>query len=129
MGLLFWRKKKHEDREVRKVHEKKAEIKPAVKVAKAKREDTGEAYKILLKPLVTEKNTMQGTYGFAVHPQANKAQVAEAILRVYGVRPKEVNIVNLKGKRVRWGRGRGQTKAMKKAIVSFKPGEKIEVFE
>lgn len=130
MGLLFWKKKesrKHEEREKR--EKEKPEVKPAVKVTKPKREDTGDAYRILFEPLLTEKNTDQGTYAFAVNPQANKIQIAEAIFRVYGARPKKVNIVRLKGKQVRWGRAFGRTKSLKKAIVSFREGEKIEIFE
>lgn len=107
----------------------KGERKVAKKVVK---EDTKEAHRILLKPLVTEKGTYLGAtnkYLFAVSPWANKTEIKKAIKAVYGVTPIKVNVVNLGGKNVRYGRVRGQTKNKKKAIITLKAGDKIEVYE
>lgn len=107
----------------------KGERKVAKKVA---REDTKEAYRVLLKPLVTEKGTYLGAtnkYLFAVSPQTNKTEIKKAVKAVYGVMPVKVNIVNLGGKNVRYGRVKGQTKDKKKAIITLKKGDKIEVYE
>lgn len=87
---------------------------------------------ILVKPLVSEKATFLGQYGqyiFEVTKKANKNEIAKAILDTYGVKPIKINIVNLRGKKVRYGRIEGKTRARKKAIITLKPGEKIEVYE
>lgn len=94
----------------------------------AKKKDTKNAFKVLLKPLITEKATMTGTYFFEVAKNTNKQEVKKAIQAVYGVSPIKVNIVNYGTRRVRWGKTAGNQKAWKKAIVYLKPGEKIEIY-
>ena len=53
---------------------------------------------ILIKPLVTEKMTIQGEklnrYGFVVDRSANKLEIKAAIEQLYGVNVKDVNTVN-----------------------------------
>lgn len=96
------------------------------------KEDTGDAYKILIKPLITEKLTnlaVHNQYGFVVSQKANKQLIGEAITKVYGVKPIKVHIINVRGKRVRSGRFSGQTKNWKKAIITLKAGDKIEIYE
>lgn len=100
------------------------------KVAKPKKEDTGEAWRILLKPLYTEKITGLGIlnqYAFMVAPATNKIEVRKAIKKVYGVDPIKVNITNVQGKDVKYGRSEGRTKKWKKAIVTLAQGQKIEL--
>jgi large subunit ribosomal protein L23 len=90
------------------------------------------AYKILVKPLVTEKATDlsgQNKYVFIVDINANKIEVAKAITEVYGVNPTNVNIIKMKGKQVSRGRVVGRRKDFKKAIVTLKKGETIQVYE
>lgn len=96
------------------------------------KKDTGDAYKILIKPIITEKMTnltVNNKYGFLVSNQANKQQIKEAITMVYGVAPLKVHIINIKGKEVKTGKITGRTKNRKKAIITLKPGEKIEIYE
>jgi large subunit ribosomal protein L23 len=91
-----------------------------------------EAYRVLIKPIVSEKATDLGMYNqyvFEVAKKANKIEIKKAIEAIYGVRPTKVNIIKVKGKRVRFGRVEGRTKAWKKAIVTLRQGERIEVFE
>ncbi|MFA6028163.1 MAG: 50S ribosomal protein L23 [Patescibacteria group bacterium] len=108
----------------------KKEDKPKKKEAlHAAKKDTKDAYKVLIKPLITEKATRTNTYLFAVNPKTNKQEVAKAVHAVYGVWPAKVNITNFSGKSVRWGRSAGKTVAWKKAVVYLKPNDKIEVFE
>jgi large subunit ribosomal protein L23 len=98
----------------------------------AKKEDTGDAYKVLLKPLVTEKATNLSAlnkYVFEVALEATKIEIKKAIKNVYGIEPVSVNILHVSGKKVRFGRTMGTTKNRKKAIVAFKSGQKIEVYE
>lgn len=90
------------------------------------------AYRILIKPLVTEKATDLGSlnkYVFLISDKANKLEVKKAIYSVYGVKPEAVNIVKIEGKRVRRGRITGKRKDIKKAIVSLKAGDSIQVYE
>lgn len=88
--------------------------------------------RLLVKPLVTEKATnlsAENKYVFVVKNKANKIEVAKAIESVYGVKPLEVNIINMKGKQVSRGRIRGQRKDWKKAIVTLAKGETITIYE
>jgi len=103
-----------------------------VKKAKPKKEDTGQAYRVLIKPLITEKGSYLSGYSqyiFAVAPQTNKIEVRKAIKKVYGVDPVKVNIMNVSGKQIRYGRTEGRTKSWKKAIITLPPGQKIEIQE
>ncbi len=96
------------------------------------KEDTGDAYKILIMPIITEKTTamsVNNQYVFMVARRTNKIEVKKAIAQVYGVTPVKVRIINVKGKEVKTGRVTGRTKDWKKAIVSIKEGEKIEIYE
>lgn len=108
---------------------------PGVKAEAAKRpkkSDTKEAYRTLLRPLTTEKSTRltaDHQYVFEVHPQVNRIEIRRAVRALYGVTPLKVNVVNLPGKAVRYGRTEGRTKAWKKAVVVLNPNEKIDVLE
>ncbi|MFH0818913.1 MAG: 50S ribosomal protein L23 [Patescibacteria group bacterium] len=117
---------KKDDAEKGKLLKKKAEKK---EVLKASKKNTKLAYKVLLKPIITEKATQTGSYIFMIDSKSNKQEVKKAIKTVYGVTPFRVNILNVKSKKVRWGRTSGSTKKWKKAIVYLKKGETIQVFE
>jgi len=102
-----------------------ADEKVTMKPAKG---DTGRAYQILLRPLLSEKGTHlagKGEYVFVVNPKANKTEIRKSIEKVYDVKVDAVRIVNLPGKRRRYGRTLGRTSASKKAIVKVAKGEKI----
>lgn len=103
----------------------------AAKAGEVKKQ-TGNAYKILIKPLVTEKAAslnVEGKYVFEVSTEANKIEVAKAVSEVYGIKPLDVNIVSVKGKRVRRGRIAGKRKDWKKAIVTLPKGKSINIYE
>lgn len=88
--------------------------------------------RVLVKPLVTEKSSnfgMDNQYAFEVNTGANKIEIRKAIETYYKVRPVKVNVINVRGKNVRWGRARGMTKSWRKAVVTLHPGDKIEVYE
>lgn len=88
-------------------------------------------YDILREPLITEKVTIasekQGKYAFKVHPEANKKQIKSAVEKIFSVHVVKVNTSNHQGKmrRVRFEPGR--TPSWKKAIVTLKQGEKIDI--
>ena len=90
-------------------------------------------YRILEKPLVTEKSTMMQEQGnrvmFQVKRSANKLQIKEAVQNIFNVTVLGVNTINVKPKTQRFGRHQGQTKAWKKAIVLLKEGDSIDFFE
>jgi large subunit ribosomal protein L23 len=86
----------------------------------------------LVKPLITEKAThlaSENKYVFVIAKSANKIETAKAIQAVYGVKPVDVNIVNMKGKKVTRGKIRGSRKDWKKAIVTLAKGDTIKVYE
>ncbi len=90
------------------------------------------AYRVLLKPLITEKAaslSSENKYVFAVAKSSNKIEITKAIFEVYGVKPKSVNIVIVKGKKVRHGRIIGKRKDWKKAIVTLPKGKTINIYE
>jgi len=87
---------------------------------------------ILLNPIITEKSTSlqeQGKYCFTVNPRANKKEIMEAVRDVFSVDPVSCSIINMKGKRKRERYKIGYTASWKKAIVTLKEGDNIELFE
>ncbi|MCF7860319.1 50S ribosomal protein L23 [Patescibacteria group bacterium] len=90
------------------------------------------AFRVLVKPLVTEKATeltSANKYVFVITKASNKIEVAKAVYAIYGVRPVDVNIISMQGKRVSRGRITGKRKDWKKAIVTLKKGESIKIYE
>ena len=121
--------KKESIKELYSEDKKKATSKKETKTDKKK---YGNAYRILVKPLITEKASDIGVmnkYIFEVSRDANKIEVAKAIKEVYGIKPTSVNILKVKGKKVRSGRIMGKKKDWKKAIVTLGKGETIKVYE
>jgi len=93
---------------------------------------------ILVRPLITEKMTNisavePGKYGFLVSPKANKIEIKKAIEKKFDVHVMEVRTINHPGKVKsqfrKSGRFEGRTARYKKAIITLKEGEKIELFE
>ena len=85
---------------------------------------------LLVKPLVTEKVTYlqsEGKYGFEVLRNANKQEIKKAIEAIYGAHVIKVSMINCLGKEVRYGRISGRRKDRKKAIITLKKGERIEL--
>ena len=92
-----------------------------------------DMYKIVKKPLVTEKGTVMlsedNRVTFKVHLDANKIEIREAVQKIFSVTVLQVNTQVVRGKRKRFGKAMGQTKSWKKAMVQLKEGDKIEIFE
>ena len=90
-------------------------------------------YDVILKPVITEKS-MAGMsdkkYTFLVHTEANKTQIKEAVEKMFeGTKVKNVNTMNLDGKKKRRGMVVGKTAKTKKAIVQLTEDSKeIEIF-
>ena len=91
---------------------------------------------ILIKPIVTEKLTVQGEklnrYGFIVDREANKLQIKAAVEQAYNVTVAEVNTVNYHGKRksryTKAGMLTGRANHYKKAIVTLAGEDKIDFY-
>ena len=89
-------------------------------------------YEVLRRPLITEKNTalqVESKYVFEVAGKANKPLVKQAVEKAFKVKVTAVNMITVPGKTRRVGRQLTQTPSWKKAIVTLKPGDKIEFFE
>lgn len=87
---------------------------------------------VIVKPLISEKAAhMAGInqYVFVVRKNANRLQVREAIKAMYGVSPLSINILNVQGKKVRFGRSRGVRSDWKKAVITLPAGQSINVHE
>ena len=91
---------------------------------------------ILIKPIVTEKMTIQGEklnrYGFIVDREANKLQIKAAVEQLYNVTVADVNTVNYHGKRksryTKAGMLTGRTNHFKKAYVTLAGEDKIDFY-
>jgi large subunit ribosomal protein L23 len=88
---------------------------------------------VLVQPLLTEKITglreKTNTVGFVVHPDANRLQIKQAVEALLKVKVKKVNVLNVQGKTKRLGRFSGKRSDWKKAFVTLKEGEKLEMYE
>jgi len=92
-----------------------------------------DAHRILIRPLLTEKMTelkdQQNKICFLVSPESNKIEIKQAAEEALKVKIDSVNIINTQGKRKRLGRYEGKRSNLKKAILTLKKGEKLELFE
>ena len=68
-------------------------------------------------------------YLFEVDARANKIQIADAVETLFKVSVANVNTLIVRGKPKRMGRRMSKTRNWKKAIVTLKPGESIDLFE
>jgi len=87
---------------------------------------------VILAPVLSEKAVTAietGKYTFYVHPRANRVQIKEAIETVFEVDVTKINLVKLAGKAKRQGRFAGRTAGRLKAVVTLKPGQRIEQLE
>lgn len=88
---------------------------------------------VIVRALITEKGTKMrenaNRYLFEVHPDANKIEIKQAIEQVFEVTVEQVRTQNLLGKLKRLGRNVGRRPAWKKAIVTLKEGDNIDLFE
>ncbi len=86
---------------------------------------------IIKKPLVSEKTVNLGKnynkYVFLVDRQANSQEIKKAIETIYKVKVERVNLINQKGKVKRLGRSLGRRPSFKKAVVSVKKDQTIDI--
>lgn len=85
---------------------------------------------VIRRPIVTEKSMRlmrMGKYTFEVDPRANKGMIKEAVKRLFGVDVVKVNTITIPRVTKRRGQHYYRVQGMKKAIVTLKPGQKIEI--
>ena len=92
-----------------------------------------DPHDILIRPLLTEKITslreVKNCVAFMVNRQATRLEVQRAVEKVLNVKVESVNVMNVKGKPKRQGRFVGKRPDWRKAIVTLKEGEKLELYE
>ncbi len=87
-------------------------------------------YDVIKAMIRTEKGSAMlplNKYIFLVARDANKIEIKKAVRDIYKVRPTRVNIINVKGKWKRIRYHEGKTSGWKKALVTLKRGDKIDV--
>lgn len=96
-----------------------------------------DIYHTIIKPLVTEKSTHQSqrstkntgaSYHFEVNRDATKAQIRDAVQKIYGVKVIDVRTINVLGKARRFRFRVGKPLHRKKAIVTVDPNSHIDLF-
>jgi len=90
-------------------------------------------YDVLIRPLLTEKITamreIKNCVAFAIDSRATRIEVRRAVEKIFSVKVTAVNLMNVKGKKKRQGRFVGKRSDWRKAFVTLKEGEKIELYE
>lgn len=89
-------------------------------------------YDVIIKPVVSEKSYAlldEGRYTFEVAPEANKTEIKQAVETIFDVKVRKVNTLNRKGKRKRFRFQEGRRNDVKRAIVTLREGDAIDIFE
>ena len=97
---------------------------------KLKEVDLNKSYKIILKPIVTEKATKLSEYNkvvFEVASKSNKNEIKSAVEKLFSVKVKAVNIINIKGKLKRFKGVLGKRNNIKKAVITLEQGNTIDI--
>ena len=89
---------------------------------------------LIIEPIVSEKSYAlleHNVYTFRVHPDATKPQIRDAVEQIFNVEVVKVNTLNRKGKRKRNRKSFtfGKRADTKRAIVTLRQGDTIELFE
>lgn len=91
------------------------------------------SYDIIIAPLLTEKGTalkeMDNKILFRVARDANKIEIKKVVEDIFKVKVEEVRTISCKGKRKRLGKFEGKRPDWKKAIVTLRKGEKLNIIE
>ena len=122
--------KKPKEKEETKVKEKAAEVKVESGAVSLPKGEDAHAYEVVLKPLITEKGSMMGPlnkYVFQVADSANKISIKEAIEKLYKVDVVSVHVLKVQSKKRVIGKYKGHKPGFKKAIVTLRAGDKIDL--
>lgn len=86
---------------------------------------------VIIRPVISEHSydmMENNTYTFEVAKDSNKVEIAQAIEAIFGVKVTKVNTLNVKSKPKRQRYIEGRTRTWKKAMVTLKEGDTIELF-
>ena len=89
-------------------------------------------HEVIIKPMITEKSTLlqeRSKYVFQVAPKANKVEIKGAVQSTFGVKVLDVNITKIRGKQKRFGPRFKKMPDIKKAVVTLRPGDRIQIVE
>ena len=90
-------------------------------------------HEVIVRPVITEKSTDQldrnHAYTFVVAREANKIEIAQAVEALFNVKVQSVRTMQYRGKERRVGRHVGRRANWKKAVVTLREGDTIEIFE
>lgn len=86
---------------------------------------------VIIRPIITEHSydmMEKNTYTFEVAKEVNKVEIAQAVEAIFDVKVVKVNTLNVKSKPKRVRTQLGRTRTWKKAMVTLKEGDTIELF-
>ena len=93
--------------------------------------DEGRLMQVLVAPIVSEKATMVGeksnAIAFKVLQSATKLEIKAAVELMFKVEVKGVSVANIKGKTKRFGKSVGRRDNIRKAYVTLKPGQELNL--
>jgi large subunit ribosomal protein L23 len=93
--------------------------------------DEGRLMQLLVAPIVSEKATMvaeqNNVVTFKVLQDATKPEIKAAVELMFKVEVQGVSVVNAKGKTKRFGRSIGRRDNVRKAYVTLKPGQELNI--
>jgi len=87
-------------------------------------------YDVIVAPHITEKSTMVSEHNavvFKVAGDATKPEIKAAVELMFKVEVKGVSVANIKGKTKRFGRSVGRRDNVRKAYVTLKPGQELNL--
>ena len=130
MVFNFFKKKQKE--KPKPLVEKQEQVKEEKKETPApqKKAKSASLPHVLLHPHITEKASVlgeKGQYVFSVHLCATKNAVKQSVQSLYGVDVLNVRLAKKPAKKIRVGRKEGIKPGLKKAMVTLKAGQTIEV--
>ncbi|MDX9714892.1 MAG: 50S ribosomal protein L23 [Dissulfurispiraceae bacterium] len=90
-------------------------------------------YDVIKKPLFTEKGLdlkeKENKILLQVDIDANKHEIKQAVEEIFKVKVEKVATIHLRGKLKRLGKSVGRRSDKKKAVVTLKQGEKLDLIE
>ncbi len=128
--MSFFSRKKKEEKKPEPVETAGEKIETARPVVKLPKGEDAHSYQIILRPIITEKGGLLEKYGqyfFRVAKDANKVEIKKAVEKLYKVGVDRVNVISVPSKFRRVGEHEGEKSGFKKAIVTLKKGDKIEI--
>ncbi len=88
-------------------------------------------FDIIKRPLITTKSVelykKLGQYTFEIHQHANKGMIRDAIEKLWSVEVEKVRVIKISGKLKTFNRRQFRGSAIKKAIITLRPGHKIDI--